>query len=408
MPKWYPTKFPGVRFREHPTRKHGIQKDRYYAIRYTVNGVRHEEGLGWSSEGMSPQEAAEELGRLKKAQRTGEGAYTLAERREQEIARKEAEEQTKKERKLAAMTFSNLWEKYKETAQSGKSHEAWRTERNLYNKHLSPVLGDRPIRQIAPFHLEKLKKGMLDGGLSPRTVEYALAVVRQVFNYARDHDLFDGINPVAKVKAPKKDNRRIRFLYYEEAERLLEALAEKSRDLHDMSLIALHCGPRAGEIFALTWNDVDFERGLVCFRYTKNGRVRHVPMTERVKVMLQNRKRTISSDLIFPTRGGKQRKDVSKVFTQVVEDLGLNKDVEDSRQRVVFHSLRHTCASWLVIAGVPLYTVKEFLGHQQISQTERYAHLAPDSLQQATNALNGIGKQNQDSSKVVNLHTSIN
>ncbi|MCF8029895.1 MAG: site-specific integrase [Desulfohalobiaceae bacterium] len=405
MAKWHPTKFPGVRYREHPTRKHGIQRDRYYAIRFTVNGVRHEEGLGWSSEGWSPQEAADELGRLRKAQRTGEGPQTLAEKRQREKERKEAEEQARKERELANMTFSDVWEKYKETAQSSKSQEAWRTERNLYDKHLSPVLGDRPIRQIAPFHLEKLKKSMLDGGLSPRTVEYALAVIRQVFNYARDHDLFHGINPVSKVKAPKKDNRRIRFLTYEEAERLLKALAEKSKDLHDMALLALHCGPRAGEIFALTWNDVDLERNFVTFRHTKNGRVRHVPMTERVRQMFQSRNRQSGSELIFPARGGKQRKDVSKVFTQVVEDLGLNEGVEDSRQRFVFHSLRHTCASWLIMSGVPLYTVKEFLGHQQISQTERYAHLAPDSLQQATNALNGIGKEGQGG-KVINLQST--
>ncbi len=49
--EWKSTKFTGVRYREHPTRKHGIQKDKYYAVRYQKNGKRKEEGLGWASQG---------------------------------------------------------------------------------------------------------------------------------------------------------------------------------------------------------------------------------------------------------------------------------------------------------------------------------------------------------------------
>jgi integrase len=237
-------------------------------------------------------------------------------------------------------------------------------------------------------------------------VEYALAVIRQVFNYARDHELFTGQIIVNKVKIPRADNRRIRFLTHDESEELLAELAERSPDLHDMALLALHCGPRAGEIFGLTWQDIDFERGLVTLRHTKNGHVRHVPMTDRVREMLKNRElvRDQDNSLVFPSRNGDKIKKISHAFERTVKDLGWNKGLDDSRQKVVFHSLRHTCASWLVMAGVPLYTVKEYLGHKQISQTERYAHLAPDSLQQATAALNGMGKkQEEDQGKVVNL-----
>jgi integrase len=251
-----------------------------------------------------------------------------------------------------------------------------------------------------------MKKNMLDAGRAPRSVEYALAVIRQVFNYARDHEFFTGQIPVNKVKIPRADNRRIRFLTHDESEELLAELAERSPDLHDMALLALHCGPRAGEIFGLSWKDVDFDRGLVTLRHTKNGQVRHVPMTDRVREMLKNRElvRDQDNDLVFPSRNGDRIKKVSHAFERAVKDLGWNKGLDDSRQKVVFHSLRHTCASWLVMAGVPLYTVKEYLGHRQISQTERYAHLAPDSLQQATAALNGMGKkQEEDQGKVVNL-----
>jgi integrase len=273
----------------------------------------------------------------------------------------------------------------------------------LFENYIKPVIGEMPIRQVRPFNLEKIKKDILDKGRRPRTVEYALAVVRQIFNYARNHDLFDGANPTSKVKKPKADNRRIRFLSHDEAETLLKTLSQKNPDLHDMALLALHCGPRAGEIFGLTWKDIDFDRGLVTLRHTKNGHVRHVPMTDRVKNMLKARELIRDNNLVFPSRKGERRTEVSNSFERIVRDIGWNEGISDSRQKVVFHSLRHTCASWLVMAGVPLFTVKEYLGHRQISQTERYSHLAPDSLQQATAALNGIGKEKKEG-KVINLN----
>ena len=76
--RYIKTKTSGVRYREHPTRKFGIQKDKYYSIRYKLNGKDKEECLGWASQGWSEKKAAEYLFELKKNQRTGEGAKTLA------------------------------------------------------------------------------------------------------------------------------------------------------------------------------------------------------------------------------------------------------------------------------------------------------------------------------------------
>jgi site-specific recombinase XerD len=61
-------------------------------------------------------------------------------------------------------------------------------------------------------------------------------------------------------------------------------------------------------------------------------------------------------------------------------DAMFNEGVEDTRQRVYFHTLRHTFASWLVQRGVDLYKVKELMGHEDIKMTMRYAHLAPEGL----------------------------
>ena len=70
--------------------------------------------------------------------------------------------------------------------------------------------------------------------------------------------------------------------------------------------------------------------------------------------------------------------------------------MKDARRRVVFHTLRHTFASWLAIQGTPLYTIAKLMGHKSISMSERYAHLSPDHKRDAVNgleaALNGEGE----------------
>jgi site-specific recombinase XerD len=74
-------------------------------------------------------------------------------------------------------------------------------------------------------------------------------------------------------------------------------------------------------------------------------------------------------------------------YERAVERLGFNVNITDRRQRVVFHTLRHTYASWLVMAGVDLYTVQRLMGHKDITMTQRYAHLAPEHLDKAVNVL---------------------
>ncbi|MEE8415031.1 MAG: hypothetical protein V3S05_02065, partial [Desulfobacterales bacterium] len=103
--KWKKTKHPGIRFYDHPTRKHGIQKDRYFTIRFQQKGKRVEEGLGWTSEGWSAAKAAIELAELKKAHLTGKGPGSLREKREKEIIRKEAERAKKEREARELVTF---------------------------------------------------------------------------------------------------------------------------------------------------------------------------------------------------------------------------------------------------------------------------------------------------------------
>ena len=93
--KWRGTPFPGVRYREHPKRKHGVKLDRYFVIRYRLNGKQKQEALGWSSQGWTAQKAATVLSDLKKSHVLGEGPQSLNEKREAEVQRRELEEREK-------------------------------------------------------------------------------------------------------------------------------------------------------------------------------------------------------------------------------------------------------------------------------------------------------------------------
>ena len=233
---WIKAKTPGIRYREHPTRKHGVRFDRYFTIRYKLNGKVKEEALGWESQGWSERKAAERLFELKEAQRTGVGEKTLSDKRKASAERDHLKKLAEEKKARDGITFGNIFERYIEQASQDKGARTCVEERSRYKIWIEPAFKDKPLKDISPFLLEKLKKEMADNGKSPRTITYVLAVIRQVFNYAKNHDLFNGDNPVSKVKKPSEDNRRVRFLSYEEADSLLEELAKISPMLHNMAL----------------------------------------------------------------------------------------------------------------------------------------------------------------------------
>ncbi len=400
---WKQTKHEGVRYREHPTRKHGVKPDQYFAIRYRVNGQRKEEALGWASQGWTAAKAAQTLAKLQEAARTGEGATSLAEKRKQAEAKRQAAVEARAIEERENITLAQVWEKYLPVAQANKAAHTAYAEEAAYRLWLSPTLANKPLRDIKPIHLERIKKTMAEAGRSAQTVRHVLAALRQVFNFAKRNGLYAGDNPVSMVKKPSADARRLRFLTHDEADRLLAALAERESNVHDMALLALHCGLRAGEIFSLTWGDVDMERGVLILRDTKSGKTRAAYMTEAVTTMLAGMERRGHNDLVFLSANGGRIVQVSETFNRVVAALGFNNGVTDSRQKVVFHTLRHTFASWLVEQGIDLYSVKELMGHGTLAMTERYSHLSPDKLRRAVKTLEAGMNKAKAGEKVIRL-----
>ena len=106
-------------------------------------------------------------------------------------------------------------------------------------------------------------------------------------------------------------------------------------------------------------------------------------MTDTVREILGRMDQGGKSAYVFPDRNGNRRRFISKTFDRTVEALGFNEGVTDRRQRVNFHTLRHSFASWTVMAGTDIYVLKEILGHSTLAMTERYSHLAPEKFKVA-------------------------
>ena len=396
--KWIKTAHTGLRYYEHQKRKFGIQKDRYYAIRFRVDKKLYSYGVGWLSEGIPETILKEEpelgfqdyclklLRAYKGNIKTGEGPKSPKEKRkiatEKEAAEKAEQERLEKE----AVTFKTFFDDtYLPQAKADKKEKSVTREEGLFSVWISPAIGHLPLKDIAPFHLEKLKKSMADKGQSPRSIEYALAVTRQTFNTAKRLGSFQGENPTAKVKFPKPDNGRMRFLTRAEADKLLEALKGKSDDVYDMALLSLNCGLRFGEIASLTWQDVDLTKGTLTIRDAKAGS-RYAFLTEQAAAMLKTRKQGKPAELVFKGRKGEMSR-ISPTFFRAVDDLKLNEGITDTRLRVYFHTCRHSYASWMIEEGADLYTVQKLLGHKTNVMTQRYAHMSENRLRDATRAL---------------------
>lgn len=369
---------PGIRCRQHSTRKHGIKPDLYFVLRFTVEGKTHQEALGWASEGVTLAKARLELAKLKEAKRTGEGARTLRERRTQEAQKRKDKETEDQIAEAARMTIVEYWRETYWPSQAYKASGSRVAENALWSKWIEPEIGNISLVALTASDLERVKGAMLKARKAPGSVKYALAVISQIWNSAHRNGIVSGDCPTKHVVLPKKDNRRQRYLTRDESDKLLVALATRSPISYDMSILGLDCGLRFGEIAALCWEDCDFERGQMLIRDPKARANRFAFMTNRVKEALERRCRK-AVGLIFIDAKGNKLDRVSNTFRRIADDM-FNQGVDDPRLRVCFHTLRHTFASWLVEGGVSLYEVKELMGHADFSMTQRYSHLSPEGL----------------------------
>jgi len=387
----------GIRYKEHPTRKHGKRPDRYWCLQYKLRGKAISEAVGWWSDGVSQSQCEELLALLRVNQKSGEGPQTLRELREFNHERRRAEAAAREAAAHRNQTLIGFWEtEYLPRAALTLAPRTIDAQRTLMRLWLNQI-ADKPLRQITSSDLESLVMiPMAEAGKSPGRIRHALTVVSVVWDMAAEKGFVSGENPVRPIKKPRVDDKRDRFLSQTEAADLLAALKELSPDSHDVALLSLFSGLRISECLKLTWADIDLGEGTIFVKDTKVTRNRHAYINAEIEEMLlrQRARDNAKSARVFDFNGSTYPYSiVSKNFRLAVKSLGLNEGIRDRRQKAVIHTCRHTFASWLVQKGTPLYTVSKLMGHSSLKMTERYAHLAPDTERAAAMDLQGFLRQ---------------
>lgn len=151
--------------------------------------------------------------------------------------------------------------------------------------------------------------------------------------------------------------------------------------LRPMIELSLNTGLRRGELFHLDWRDIDFDNRVLTVRASsaKSGKLRHIPLNARAFSCLKDwRKQTRGKGLVFPGPDGGPFDNVNSSWRGILKEAGLRyKKGEKWVNEFRWHDMRHHFASQLVMRGVDLNTVRELLGHADLTMTLRYAHLAP-------------------------------
>lgn len=385
---WYKSNFPGVRYREHGTRKHGIRKDRCFSIRYKISGKDYEEVVGWSSEGVTAESSHALLAELKQNIRVGSGPISLAEKRETERLEREAKLRQAASEERTALSISAYWERYYAPhARLEKAAETWRREESNYKTWLLPFVDNSPLKELTASDFDKILVAMRGKGKAPRSIQLAFAVMRAIWKHAAERDFVPKECPVQSVKIGRINNARTRILSPSDAKVLLDAIKRLDHNAWEFTLACLHTGGRLGEVARLTWGNVDVTKGFITLMHTKSGKPRSIPLTKGLKNVLHAKTQGQPDDLVFTNNEGGRWLSMPANFRKAVENLALNEGRNDRRDRLVFHSLRHSAASMLLEAGEHVRTIQEIFGWSTLAMVQRYLHPTAESKVRALKSL---------------------
>ena len=384
----------GVYYRLVPSLDGTNRQEREYYIRYKFIGTQ--------------KEVTEPVGRASKGMTVAKAAHIRADR----ITGKELPNRERREQdKLKALydgdklTLRSLWKIYDADRES-------RSTRNFDAKTLLPKLED--ILDLEPEkltneHVIQLRKQLetmpsraawlkdTNARLSPQTVKHVLGLLKRILR----HGVKKGLIAIPKgfsIDMPMVDNLKTEVMTQDQLRAYINAL-DSMTDIHArvyLKLILL-TGMRKTAALCLKWEDIDTEHDTITLRGTqrdetgayvrqaKSGRTSTIPMIPIVKQLLLSLPRDSSWLFPNPKDKTKHREDFKKAATEAREAAGLPKTFRR------LHGLRHEAASIMAAAGVPLFDISKMLTHSNPAMANRYAHLMPEHLRKAADAIgNGI------------------
>lgn len=225
------------------------------------------------------------------------------------------------------------------------------------------------------------------GKLKGATFNRRIAALKSLMNWIVRKGLLDEM-PFKVPKVPQMDSKMIiRYLSPSERERLMAALDRREKKsgrdyLKTAVILSLNTGIRKGTLMSLLWEDINFESHTMFLRAAimKGGKSAVLPLNDIAFNNLLDWKKYTGRDsgFVFPGNGNRLR-DTKKPFDRVLRDAEI--------ENFTWHCLRHDFASQLAMKGVPLHIIQKLMCHASIDMTQRYAHLSPNSLDDAVRLL---------------------
>jgi integrase len=270
------------------------------------------------------------------------------------------------------ITLADFGERYIEYAKTHK--RSWKRDVQMLG-NLQMFFGDCKLRDITPLRIEEYQQARVKADMAPATSNRELALLKHMFNIAERWGQHQGTNPVRMVKFLPENNLRFKTLS-EDDERVL--LFASPPYLRDMILFAINTGLRTSDIFNLQWEEVDIEERRLKKIVKKSDRPLSLPLNDTALEIIEGRHKH-GPYVFYNPMTGDRFKDVKGALAAAVKRAKLGK--------ITWHMFRHTFASRLTRKGVDIVTVKELLGHSNISTTMRYAHSNDEAKRMAVQRL---------------------
>jgi len=235
---------------------------------------------------------------------------------------------------------------------------------------------NKRLDQIGSADVAEFKAKMAERGLAPTTVNRKVAALSKMLSVAREAG---AIEKKPLINWNHEEKTRFRFLdRQEELAMLTYWKAQDDEDMHDLTILLVDTGARCwGEMCPVRWDAFGPEFSAVTFWHTKTGRPRTVPLTERCRAVLSRRKK-LKPNALGPFTGV-NRSTMTDRWKTMREVLKM--------PDVTPHTLRHTCCTRLVLGGVDVKRVMEWMGHSAIVTTMRYMQMKPKALEDVLHLL---------------------
>lgn len=267
--------------------------------------------------------------------------------------------------------------------------------------HILPALGEFELHELTATILQRFTVDLSEKGLSANTVNGIISVLKSSLKRAVLLDVTEREFTAAIVRAKQRE-KQVDCFSKEEQRKIEKYILEKKKGNLFGVVLCLYTGLRIGELLALTWDDVDLQKGIMtvsksCHDSWENGKyvkiidtpktdcsVRMIPIPKQLLARVKEHKKSSSGNYVVIGKSihGAQVRSYQKTFEMLLNRLHI--------AHKGFHSLRHTFATRALECGMDIKTLSEILGHKNPTITlKRYAH---SMLEHKTEMMNRLGK----------------